>query len=266
MIRNVKLISVLFLVFAMLLWNAGCGGSHKSDRVAVPGTSTGTGTGTGTSTGSGTGTGTDTGGGGNGGGGAIGLQAITNGYSYAPPSYSSSTPMALIILFHGMGGTADFFISPYKWQPTADEHGYLLCSLQSVSTYWGGVDSTDWNNAIAMLDYMRSNYNVREDKIVSFGFSNGAHFSCKMGINNPSDRFDAFISCSNGSTSGYQDARKIPAYFMWGAGESTEPGKNAAQTLEAAGWDVTTRVHSSGHTVPQSEIPAMAEWLDGRIP
>ncbi|MHC4663794.1 MAG: alpha/beta hydrolase [Planctomycetota bacterium] len=258
--------SIIFIIIIMISALAasfpGCG-SNGGSRSAIPpatGTTGNGGTGN-TGTGS-TGTGTTAS---SGTGGGIGIQVISNGYSYAPSSYNGA-PMPLIILFHGAGGTADYFISGYKWQPTADLHGYLLCSLQSQSTYWGGVDSTDWNNALAMIEYMKANYNVREDKIVSFGFSNGAHFSCKMGIYNPGDQFDAFIACSNGSTSGYQDARKIPAYFMWGAGESTEPGKMAAEQLQAADWDITTRVHASGHTVPQNEIPTMADWLDSRIP
>jgi predicted esterase len=196
-------------------------------------------------------------------GGQTGYATIANGYSYCPDSYDGS-PWPLILLLHGMGGTADYFISEYKWAPTARTHGFLLCSLQSRSTYRGA--SGDEQNLLDMISYMKSKYNVRLDKICIFGFSNGASYAWAMGFKHP-DIFKAIIACSNnGNTYNADDSNKVPCYVMWGAGESTHPGERTANELAARGWDVTTRQHSSGHTVPQSEIPAMGNWLNSKIP
>ena len=81
------------------------------------------------------------------------------------------------------------------------------------------------------------------------------------------DIFKAIIACSNnGNTYNADDSRKVPCYVMWGALESTHPGERTANELIGRGWDVTTRQHSSGHTVPQTEIPAMGDWLNSKIP
>jgi predicted esterase len=196
-------------------------------------------------------------------GGPTGYAAIAHGYSYVPDSYDG-TPWPLVLLLHGMGGTADYFISEYKWAPTARTHKLLLCSLQSESTYWG--TSGDQQNLLAMIDYMKSKYNVRLDKVVVFGFSNGATYAWSTGFKYP-DIFKAIIACSNnGNTYNADDSKKVPCYVMWGALESTHPGERTANELLSRGWDVTTRQHSSGHTVPQSEIPAMGDWLNAKIP
>ncbi len=203
-------------------------------------------------------------GGGSGGtGGATGYVTIANGYSYCPDTYDG-TAWPLVLLLHGMGGTADYFISEYKWAPTARTHKFLLCSLQSQSTYWGS--SGDETNLLNMISWMKSKYNVRLDKIVIFGFSNGATYAWGIGFKYP-DIFKAIIACSNnGNTALADDDKKVPCYVMWGALESTHPGENTANTLIGRGWDVTTRQHSSGHTVLQNEIPTMGDWLNAKIP
>lgn len=196
-------------------------------------------------------------------GGTTGYATIANGYSYCPDTYDG-TAWPLVLLLHGMGGTADYFISEYKWAPTARTHKFLLCSLQSLSTYWGA--SGDEQNLLNMISYMKSKYNVRLGKICIFGFSNGATYAWSIGFKYP-DIFKAIIACSNnGNTYNADDSKKVPCYVMWGALESTHPGERTANELLGRGWDVTTRQHPSGHTVPQNEIPTMGDWLNAKIP
>jgi predicted esterase len=229
----------------MLFTNSfGCSSGHKSGRGGIPGTSTGTGTGTDTGTGSGTGTGGDTGGS-SGSDGPLGVNSIANGYSYAPDSYvDGGDPYPLIFILHGLGDNPKNLL--LMWSSVAKDHGYLLCSLAasdtgSIGGYNNDPGSVDEQNMLAMLEHMKSNYNVRLDKITLFGFSNGGYYCCTLIFRFAKNPFDAWIVCS--------------AYSL-----------GFAQPSATKGWDITTRIHSSGHNVPQSELPAMADWLDSKIP
>ncbi|TET35805.1 MAG: hypothetical protein E3J72_09865 [Planctomycetota bacterium] len=270
---RLRLVMVVFAVLSLTLLNisgAGCGSGHKSSRGNVP-VSTGTGSNTGTGSGTGTGTGSGTGGS-SGSGGPKGVNSIANGYSYAPDSYvDGGNPYPLIFILHGLGDNPKNLL--LMWSSVAKEHGYLLCSLAasdtgSIGGYNNDPGSVDEQNMLAMLEHMKSNYNVRLDKITLFGFSNGGYYSCTIVFRFAKNPFDAWIVCSAYSLGFAQpSATKIPAYLMWGSKEQSAPKcQKFADELEADGWDVTTRIHSNGHTVPQSELPAMADWLDGKIP
>jgi predicted esterase len=268
---------ILFLVVVAALslaMFAGCGSDNKSSQSGIPttGTSTGTSTGTGTS---GTGTGTGTSGGSQGSGGPKGTNAITNGYSYAPNSYEDGgEPYPLIFILHGLGDDAKNLL--LMWAPVADAHNYLLCSLQASRTGPNGgyeyttAGSVDEVNAMNMVDYMKSSYNVQLNKIAIFGFSNGALYCTCLAFTYPQNPFNAMIVCSGWHIGFFNPpSTKMPTYVMWGAMESSMDKsycQQCADDLISKGWDVTTRVHSSGHTVPSGELPAIADWLDSKIP
>jgi predicted esterase len=259
-----RLFTVLAAVVCLTMlfpYGFGCSSGHKSGRGGIPGTSTGTGNGTGTGTGTGSGSGTGTGGGtgGSGGsGGPLGVNSIANGYSYAPDSYvDGGDPYPLIFILHGLGDDPKNLL--LIWSSVAKAHNYLLCSLKA----------SDTGNVMAMLEHMKQNYNVRLDKIAVFGFSNGAMFCCNLAFRFVKNPFSAMIACSGWPMGQDAPSTGMPAYIMWGEQERSSDKANCqklADLLKSKGWDVTTRVHSSGHTVPQSEIPAMGDWLDSKIP
>lgn len=120
---------------------------------------------------------------------------------HVPPSYDGSRAFPVLLMFHGLGGTAAGAASSYyDWQATADTNRFLVVFPESLTpagkdipgfedydgtgkrwdvahVFSNRVDSQDVEFTGAILDWLETNYNVRASHVFTTGHSYGAFFS-----------------------------------------------------------------------------------------
>ncbi|HOW98107.1 MAG TPA: alpha/beta hydrolase-fold protein [Kiritimatiellia bacterium] len=120
---------------------------------------------------------------------------------HVPPSYDGSRAFPVLLMFHGLDGTAAGAASSYyDWQATADTNRFIVAFPESLSpagkdipgfedydgtgkrwdvahVFSNRVDSQDVEFTGAILDWMETNYNVRGSHVFTTGHSYGAFFS-----------------------------------------------------------------------------------------
>jgi dienelactone hydrolase len=110
---------------------------------------------------------------------------------YVPTTYRSSRSMPLIVALHGLGGTEDSFFDGYekKLPELAEQHGYIVAAplgYRVDGSYGWGVanppadastrrlQERSEQDVIQVLQLVRRQYNVDENRIYLLGHSMGA--------------------------------------------------------------------------------------------
>lgn len=94
--------------------------------------------------------------------GAIGFVVHT------PPSYDGAAPMAVVLNYHGAGGTPEGQIAYSQLAVTAEEHGFLLVAPPVGS------------DASAVLDHVEAGWCVDTARVFATGMSAGARVSSRL--------------------------------------------------------------------------------------
>lgn len=149
-----------------------------------------------------------------------------------PSGYSASTPIPLVVGFHGAGDTGSNFYAVCKavgW--ASSSAGYILLVPDTKSPYndfavWSGNPTndvpqmkTEMAEIIALIDEVGVHYHLDTKQIHAFGFSDGGLFAAVAGM----DRADYYASLAvmgYGWGSGYPivtPPRKIAVQFVVGA-------------------------------------------------
>jgi poly(3-hydroxybutyrate) depolymerase len=171
---------------------------------------------------------------------------------YVPESYSGS-PMPLLFMFHEMGSSGASAASvAYDWITTASNNNFIAIFPDSQSglpptpgtealpgndqyweiprPYYTGIDtnSHDMRFVIAMLEWARSEYTIRDTHIFTTGQTRGGQFSLHVAANLP-DEIAAFGMYSAGGYGGtgwgwpaYIPPAGTPplkAILMWNTGD-----------------------------------------------
>jgi hypothetical protein len=138
-------------------------------------------------------------------------------YQYTPASIKTAAKgtVPLVIVFHGMGNTAEYQVWMSGWDILATEKGFVVVSVQ---------DHMDVSNAkvIALIDSLLGKYSfLDETRVYASGFSMGGGKSWSLGMEYP-NRFAGIIPCnlmSDGIVMQGITPKKllIPVYYMGGA-------------------------------------------------
>lgn len=111
---------------------------------------------------------------------------------HVPDSYDGSTPVPLMMSFHGFGGSAISFKNTTNMSPIADSEGFILvypqgASLNGFSHWNAGLDTPenksdvdDFGFVEALINKLSAEYNIDQNRIYACGFSNGAFFSYSL--------------------------------------------------------------------------------------
>jgi len=124
---------------------------------------------------------------------------------HVPDGYGPSTPIPLVIGFHGAGDSASNFyavVSSTGWTNAAAPAEFALLVPDTLSPYsdfavWSGNPNNDMDEMVTEMDsvldlvgHLAGSYNLDLQRVHAFGFSDGGLFLAVAGI----DGFDTFAS------------------------------------------------------------------------
>jgi len=180
-----------------------------------------------------------------------------------------------VILLHGLGADEGDLFSYADVLP--DEYRVLSVRGPHSSTGGGhawmasGKDrfAESVSALTAFAERLPDAYGVDPDRIGLLGFSQGAKAALVALVEEP-DLFawvvslNGFLPRSHSDESIVKRARGTSVFV--GVGEhdsviSPEHGEETAETLSAAGLDVTFRSYPVGHAIADQEVEDVAEWL-----
>ena len=180
---------------------------------------------------------------------------------HLPVGYQSTTPTALVLYFHGHGGTATDADSGSGFSPLADQHHFIVAYGQGLPEgengppFWAdsgpidyGVD--DLHYVSLMLDDLQSKFCIDEHRIFVTGFSNGGGMTNYLACNLAS-RVAAFVSVSGDYyILRCQPARPVPIMEIDGSADQIVPYQGISVRLDPS-W-------------PEPSIPQQLQDWAGR--
>ncbi len=202
-----------------------------------------------------------------------GLKFNSNGkdYSYAlyhPETVNTHTPLPMVIVLHGMGGSGDNTAS--KWAERLNREFIVVCPSYPMGAWWARPAE---DMVLALMDQVRSQYNVDDNRIFLAGLSNGAIGVYTIGMFYP-DRFAGLIPIAGSITPRFMNflinLRNTPIYMIQGAHDPIFPiqlSRRVNQILSDMRYPVVYREHGEkgmahgGHFLPENEIPDLIEWI-----
>ncbi len=190
-------------------------------------------------------------------------------YSYAlyvPESAKPNTPM--IVIMHGMGGSGANTIQ--KWIERLENKFVILCPTYPMGAWWS---KNSENFVLQLIREIRAKYPIDPNRIFLSGLSNGAIGAYLMGMFYP-DRFAGVVPIAGGITkrlmSFLVNLNNTPMYIIQGEFDPIFPIELIRRTYKILSdfkSPVIFREHKErgaahgGHFLPESEVPALVEWL-----
>jgi phospholipase/carboxylesterase len=195
----------------------------------------------------------------------LGLENGRDGLLYVPKSYQRSTPLPLLVLFHGAGGDSSAWFGSYGGR--AESLGMIVLAPDSRFSTWDAIsegfgrDVTFINRA---LERTFSLFAVDRNRLALAGFSDGASYSLSLGLAN-GDVFKRVIAYSPGFT---VDSTRhgTPAFFVsHGKSDQVLPidatSRRIVPALRGAGYTVEYTEFDGVHEVPLTISDAAMAWL-----
>ncbi|NIQ53249.1 MAG: hypothetical protein GWN71_19010, partial [Gammaproteobacteria bacterium] len=132
-----------------------------------------------------------------------------------PQSYDPDIPAPLVVLFHGAGGSAHNWVSPYGH---ADRLGLVLLIMQSRGPTWdlvyGGL-GPDVAAIDRALEVVFDRCAIDPGSIAFAGFSDGASYTLSLGLRNP-ELVRHLIAFSPGFETGFRLEPKARVFVSHG--------------------------------------------------
>jgi poly(3-hydroxybutyrate) depolymerase len=184
------------------------------------------------------------------------------GYTlHVPDGYDASTPIPLVIGFHGAGDSGSNFYNTAAytgWTSAAAPAQFALLVPETLSPYsdfavWSGNPNddmdemvTEMDSVLDLVDHVGQSYHLDHDRIHAFGFSDGGLFLGVAGL----ARFERFASLA---VTGYgwggfypmgTPPRRGPVLFVCGTADSFHSYAQQSESYLA----------SQGHTTRMDSI------------
>ena len=191
------------------------------------------------------------------------------GFSLYVPEYYRGEPCPLVVALHGGSGHGRSFL--WTWLRDARTRGVILLSPTSRAATWSlmGPD-IDSANLDAMVEQVKAQWNVDEERVLLTGISDGGTFCFLSGLRDDAP-FTHLAPCSASfhpmlleMASGNR-LNGLPVYLIHGALDWMFPivmAHTARDALSAAGADVMYReIEDLSHTYPWEENDRIIDWL-----
>ena len=179
-----------------------------------------------------------------------------------------STDMPMIVIMHGMGGSGANTIQ--KWVERLEDKFVILCPTYPMGAWWS---QNAENFVLQLINEIRAKYPIDPNRIILSGLSNGAIGAYLMGMFYP-DRFAGVVPIAGGITkrlmSFLVNLNNTPMYVIQGEFDPMFPIELTRRTYKILSdfkSPVIYREHKErgaahgGHFLPESEVPALVEWL-----
>lgn len=123
---------------------------------------------------------------------------------HVPKSHQAASPLPLVLMFHGYGGTPEHAVRETGWVAKSDAEGFIIAfpegsrpDMRKPPKF--GSNNPGWNDGsgrfhagegnvpdvafvAALLDHLDANCAVDPRRIFATGFSNGASMSFRIGV------------------------------------------------------------------------------------
>jgi predicted esterase len=178
-----------------------------------------------------------------------------------PKGYSPRKPVAVVLLLHGNGGKAADFLRQVK---TFTKKPPLLISLERCDNNQDAV-----GYAPKYLDQLRLLFAIDEEKVFAVGFSGGG-FRLWDDVVCQADqvaRFRGVVLAGSARQSFDPPDKPQKAATVVLVGDRRDSNfKDSAPAAEKAlrekGYEVIVLEHTSGHSLPPSEMKEVFAWIE----
>lgn len=192
---------------------------------------------------------------------AIVQHIAPSAFAYVPATITGPAP--LIVVLHGAGGDARYFLEQFKHD--ADQRGAILLSVQSSGRTWAQRkpkdDESDVANIKAAIVELTAKAPIDKQHTTVMGFSDGASYALSIGMAYPG-LFRTIVAFSPGYAFAPSDIDKEQRIFI--AHSRRDPILPAANVrdmikgLEGAGYSPEVRWFNGGHEIdPQLKDAAL---------
>lgn len=195
---------------------------------------------------------------------ALGLDGARDAILQLPASVAS-TPIPLVVLLHGAGGSGDGVLR--RLGPVADEAGVAVLAPDSRGSSWDAIRGSFGRDVIFVnraLERVFDIVAVDPARIAIGGFSDGATYAISLGLIN-GDLFRRVVAFSPGFV--VEGApRGTPRFFIsHGTADRVLPIDRCSRVivpaLRSRGYDVTFREFDGGHEVPAEIAGEGMQWV-----
>ena len=194
----------------------------------------------------------------------LGLRRNRDGVLYLPPRYSPDTPIPLVLLLHGAGGTGARIAQ--RFQSYADELGIAFVAPDSTAVSWDRDDrlksDVEFIDRALAVAYRR--VNTTPERVRIGGFSDGASYSLSVGLTN-GDLFPRILAMSPGFCGPALPRGKPALYFTHGTRDDILPiditSRKIVPLLQRAGYIVEYHEFDGTHESPPEIARPAFEWL-----
>ena len=154
---------------------------------------------------------------------------------YIPESYDGTSPIPLMLNFHGFGGNASYFMNYADMRAVAESNTFILVypqgSCTDGSAYWNpcpaGIDNKstidDFGFVTSMINEISSQYVVDMERIYAAGYSNGGMMA--YGLANYKSNLVAAVASVSGAMLGCigPTSRPMPIVHLHGTNDAVLP-------------------------------------------
>ena len=176
------------------------------------------------------------------------------------------TPRALLVFFHGAGGSAADSVRTVGELATAA--GVAVLAPTSAAATWDLI-AGGFGRDVAVLDAALAQVLDRlpVDRVALAGFSDGGSYALSLGVAN-GDLAEAVLAFSPGFVSAPGRYGRARFWISHGTADPVLPvercGRRVAGELRADGYDVAYDEFAGGHVVtPELVGAALTWWLGG---
>lgn len=172
------------------------------------------------------------------------------------PSTIPATPLPLLVMLHGAGGSADRFLQRFGTLP--DETGLPTLFVDSRGPTWDGIRGgfgPDVDFLDRALEKVFGMVAVDPARLAVGGFSDGATYALSLGLVN-GDLFTRLVAFSPGFLFNTEAHGKPRVFISHGTADDILPIDRCSRVivpgLKKGGYDVTFREFEGGHEVPRA--------------
>jgi len=191
-----------------------------------------------------------------------------DGTLYVPRGYKADTPMPMLVMLHGAGGTSQSVSYTFA---IADDLGFIVLAPDSRDeATWdlllhGYGDDVEFIGAALRDAYARCS--VDRKRMALAGHSDGASYSLSLGIGT-GDTFGHVLAFSPGVMQPAEVHGKPKIFISHGLSDPVMPidvtSRVFVPRLRKLGYDVTFREYEGRHGVPPAIVREGFEWWLGR--
>ena len=187
-----------------------------------------------------------------------------DGSVYVPKRYKPGVPMPVMMLLHGLAGSAESARGMY---PLAEEFGVIIIAPESRGITWGqsipGFDE-DVRYLGPAYRHVRSMLTVDTSHVALAGISDGAGYALSMGLAY-GDSFNHVMVFAGGLMVPFRRQGKPRLFIAHGITDTQMPidltARKYVPQLKGEGYDVTYHEYEGGHRVPPAEIREAFKWF-----